>query len=176
MDVMEAISKRSSVRSYRDEPVPDGILAEIMEAARLAPSASNRQPWTFIVVREDDRRQKLAEAARRQAFVGEAPVVIAGVALEPERVMTCQVPAYAVDVSIALAYITLAAVERGLGTCWIGAFEQEAVRWILEVPAEYRVVALMPLGYPEVDGNREKNRKEPEEIVRYETFSGPCGE
>jgi len=117
MDVMEAIRRRRSVRSYRKDPVPDEKLKKILEAARLAPSARNSQNWKFVVVRDAARRKELAKAAADQYFVGEAPVVIAAVALQPEYVMRCEVPAYAVDLAIAVDHMTLVAVEEGLGTC-----------------------------------------------------------
>ena len=170
MDVHTAIRTRRSVRAYRSDPVPEESLKKILEAARLAPSAANRQQWKFVVVRDPEKRKQLSQAAHHQGFVGEAPVVIAAVALEPERVMSCEVPAYAVDLAIAVDHITLAAVEEGLGTCWIGAFSQEEVRRILNIPSRYKVVALLPLGFP-ADKPKAKSRKELEEIVCYETFT-----
>jgi len=135
MDVMEAIRKRRSVRFYRKDPVPDEKLNKILEAARLAPSARNSQNWKFVVVRDAARRKELAKAAADQYFVGEAPVVIAAVALQPEYVMRCEVPAYAVDLAIAVDHMTLVAVEEGLGTCWIGAFYQDEIKRILNIPS-----------------------------------------
>ena len=169
MDVMEAIRKRRSVRSYRKDPVPDEKLKKILEAARLAPSARNSQNWKFVVVRDAARRKELAKAAADQYFVGEAPVVIAAVALQPEYVMRCEVPAYAVDLAIAVDHMTLVAVEEGLGTCWIGAFYQDEVKRILNIPRGYKVVALLPLGFP-ADTPEEKYRKPLNEIVCYEVF------
>lgn len=169
MEVMEAITKRQSIRDYEDRPVPEEKLRKVLEAARLAPSASNRQEWKFIVVRESKRRQELARAAGGQSHVAQAPVVIAAVATMPEYVMRCGVPAYAVDLAIAVDHMTLAAVDEGLGTCWIGAFSQEQARDILEVPENYRIVTLLPLGFPRQTG-RPKTRKSIDEIVCYETF------
>lgn len=170
MDVYTAIKTRRSVRDYKSDPVPEESLKRILEAARLAPSAANRQQWKFIVVRDPERRRQLSRAAHNQSFVGEASMVIAAVALDPEHVMSCEVPAYAVDLAIAVDHITLAAVEEGLGTCWIGAFSQEDVKRILNIPPRYKVVALLPLGFP-VDEPRAKSRKELEDIVCYETFT-----
>ncbi len=169
MNVMEAIKERRSVRAYKQKPVPEEKLQKILEAARLAPSAGNRQPWKFVVVREEEKRKKLAEAAANQSFVAEAPVVIAAVALNPDYVMRCEVPSYAVDLAIAVDHMTLAAVEEGLGTCWIGAFYQNQVKEILNIPEKYKVVALLPLGYP-ADNPRGKSRKSLDEIICYETF------
>jgi len=170
MNVMEAIEKRRSVRAFQSKPVPEEKLKKVLEAARLAPSASNRQPWKFVVVRDEERRKKLIRAAANQSFVGEAPVVIAAVALNPDYVMRCQVPSYSVDLAIAVDHMTLVAVEEGLGTCWIGAFYQDQVQEILNIPRKYKVVALLPLGFP-ADHPGKKYRKPLEEIVCYESFS-----
>lgn len=169
MELTEAIRERQSIRDYEDRPVPEEKLGKVLEAARLAPSASNRQRWKFIVVREAKRRQELARAAGGQTHLARAPVVIAAVATMPDYVMRCGVPAYAVDLAIAIDHMTLAAVDEGLGTCWIGAFSQEEARNILEVPEDYRIVTLLPLGFPRQTG-REKVRKSLDEIVCYETF------
>lgn len=170
MDVAKAIRDRRSVRAYEKKDIPQEVLLKVIEAARLAPSANNRQPWKFVVVRDPGKRAALAKAAKEQQFVAEAPVVIAAVALEHERVMTCGVPTYAVDLAIAVDHMTLAAVEQGLGSCWIGAFYQEDVKKLLGIPAEYKVVALLTLGYPR-DQARFKNRKPLEEILCYESWS-----
>ncbi len=169
MDVKEAIRERRSVRSYKSEEIPEEDLNLILEAARLAPSARNRQSWKFIVVKDKKRKEELAHAAAEQAFISEAPVIIAAVAIEPEYVMRCEVPAYAVDLAIAIDRMTLQAVELGLGTCWIGAFYQGQVKNILQIPNRYKVVALLPVGYSATSGGS-KNRKSLEEIVCYETF------
>jgi nitroreductase len=170
MDVSKAIRDRRSVRSYAKKTIPKDLVLKVMEAARLAPSANNRQPWKFVVVSDTAKRKALAKAAKDQQFVAEASVVIAAVALEPDRVMTCGVPAYAVDLAIATDHITLAAVENGLGTCWIGAFYQEDAKKILNIPDTYKIAALLTLGYPR-DQARFKNRKEMEEIVSYDSWS-----
>lgn len=170
MDVYEAIKTRRSVRAYQDKPVPEDALNRILEAARLAPSASNRQDWKFIVVKDPETRKAIATAARNQQFIAEAPVVIVAVSLNPDRIMSCEVPAYAVDLAIAVDHITLAATAEGLGTCWIGAFSQDEMKKILNVPDKYKIVTLTPLGYP-ADSPRPKVRKSLEEIVCYEKFT-----
>jgi nitroreductase len=169
MDVYEAIRTRRSVRAYQSKTVEDEKLRRIFEATRLAPSASNRQPWKFIIVRDEKIRRDLIKAANGQQFVGEAPVVVAAVALRPEHIMSCDVPSYAVDLAIAIDHITLAAVAEGLGTCWIGAFNQQKTREILKIPESCKIVALLPLGYPAGDGGP-KMRKSLEEIVCYDKF------
>jgi nitroreductase len=169
MELKDAIRKRESVRYYEDKSVPEEKLLKVLEAARLAPSASNSQQWKFIVVREGKKRLDLSWAAGGQPHLVEAPVVIAAVAMMPDYIMSCGVPAYAVDLAIAVDHMTLAAVDEGLGTCWIGAFSQEKVRKILNIPQNCRVVALMPLGFPKQTGVP-KIRKSLDEIVCYETF------
>lgn len=161
MDVREAIRTRRSIRSYADKPVEEDKLDRVLEAARLAPSASNRQERRFIVVRDAQTRKKLAKAACDQSFVGTAPVVIAACATESSRVMACGQPAYTVDVTIAVDHMTLQAAEEGLGTCWIGAFHEDEVKQVLGIPDTVRVVSLLPLGYPEqVPGPTPRRPKE----------------
>ncbi len=170
MQVHEAIKNRRSVRAYKSDPVPEQSLRKVLEAARLAPSAHNDQDWKFIVIKDIKKRKQLAQAAQSQSFIAEAPVVIAAVALNPERVISCEVPAYAINLTIAVDHMTLQACEQGLGTCWIGAFSQEEVKKILNIPDKYKVVALLPLGFP-ADSPRPKTRKSLKEIICYENFN-----
>ena len=169
MNVYESINERRSVRAYQNQPVSGEVLTRILESARVAPSAKNRQAWKLVVVKDSQTRKKLAEAANNQQFVGEAPIVIAAVGLTPNETMRCDIPTDPVDVAIAIDHITLAAVEEGLGTCWIGSFYQDKVRQILGIPSSYKVVELLTLGYP-ADSPRPKSRKSLEEIVCYEKF------
>ena len=171
MNVHEAIRARFSVRDYLPTPIPDEQLLRVLEAARLAPSSSNRQDWRFIVVRDDDRRRRLATAAYNQMWIAEAPVIIAAVGTDPQSIMTCGMPRYSVDVSIAITHMMLAAVEEGLGTCWIGMFSQEKVKEILGVVNDCMVVTILPLGYARLERAPAKSRKRLQDIVRYETDS-----
>ena len=158
MNVFEAIRKRCSVRSFLDRPIDEAVLISVLEAGRLAPSAKNRQEWRFIVVKDSELRRRIGAAANGQSFVGEAPLVVVACAVVDGYVMSCGQPSYPIDVAIALDHISLAAVELGLGTCWIGAFNEDKVKEILEIPEEVRVVELMPIGYPVHQNKREKNR------------------
>ena len=167
MTVQEAIQQRFSVRAYQDKPVEEDKLRRVLEAARLAPSAGNRQEWRFVVVQDAKTRQQLAEAANGQAFVGQAPVVIAACAEGEPHVMTCGHLCYPIDVAIALEHLALQATEEGLGTCWIGAFREDEVQKILGIPPEVRVVELMPLGYPAAQAPA-KRRLAMDEIVKRE--------
>ena len=161
MDVKDAIQKRRSVRSFKDRKVSRSKIEELLESVRMAPSASNRQDWKFLVVDDHATREKLYSAAKRQEFVREAPVVIAGVATEPDKEMTCKVRPGTVDLAIALDHLTLQAAEEGLGTCWIGAFDQKKTKEILNLPKEYKVIALMPLGYPNHELKKGKKQRKP---------------
>ena len=169
MTVMEAIQNRFSVRSYLRKSVEPGKLQRLLEAARLAPSARNRQEWRFVVVTDEGTREALMHAAREQRFVGEAPVVIAACAEDVEHVMPCGQLSYPIDVAIALEHIALQAVEEGLSTCWIGAFDEAQVRETLGIPDEVRVVELMTIGYAAVAGGP-KSRMAMSEIVMYERW------
>jgi len=166
MDVFTAISQRSSVRAYKATDVEEDKLKKILEAGRLSPSASNRQEWKFIVVRDKETKKKLAKAAFGQTFIGEAPVVIVACGTESKTIMACGQPGYTVDVSIACAFMILQAYELGLGTCWIGAFKEDEVKKILKIPEEVRVVAMTPLGYPDQPPSQ-KSRKDLDQIVCY---------
>jgi len=167
MDVYAAIRTRKSVRSYLDKPVEKEKLNRVLEAARLAPSASNSQEWRFVVVTDAEKRRRLAEEAAGQRFIGQAPVVIAACAQTDGRLMRCGLARYPIDVAIAVDHLTLAATELGLGTCWIGAFDPAAARKILGLPDEVEPVVFTPLGYP-ADPPRVKQRKPLDDLVRYE--------
>jgi len=169
MDLYEAIKSRYSVRSYVNKPVEQEKLDRILDAARQAPSGSNRQPWKLVVVRDAETRKKLVPACSNQEFVGQAPVVIAGVGLMPDRIMSCGVPGDPVDVAIALEHVALAATAEGLGTCWIGSFHQDQIRALLGIPANAKVIEVMTLGYP-ADHPRPKTRKPMKELACYDRW------
>jgi len=170
MDVYEAIENRRSIRAYKNQPVEQEKLDRILEAAHKAPSASNRQEWRFVVVRKSDLRRDLMNAAGNQSFVAEAPVVLACCAVTDGHVMRCGQQCYPIDVAIAVDHITLAAAAEGLGTCWIGAFNESEVKQILNIPGRVRVVQLLTLGYPDaLPGPR--SRKAISEIVCYDRWS-----
>jgi len=169
MELKDAILQRKSIRNYKDTPVPEDKLKSVLEAARMAPSGGNKQPWKFVVVRDSEKRNQLSEASGGQKHVGKAPVIIAAVTVNPESMMMCEVPGYPVDLAIAVDHMTLAAVDEGLGTCWIGAFSQDKAREIMGIPDDRKIVALLTLGYAD-DPGRPKTRKSLDEIVCYETY------
>lgn len=169
MDVLTAIKGRRSIRSYQQAEVDPAKLESVLEAGRLAPSANNIQEWKFIVVTSPDVKRQLVNAAVGQRFVAEAPVVIAACATESEKIMTCGQYAYTVNLSIAVAYMTLEAYEQGLGTCWLGAFKEREVKQLLEIPDEVRVVALLTLGYPK-ENPPARSRKTMSQVVCREKY------
>ena len=171
MDVMEAIIKRRSVRAWQNKSVEPEKLARVLEAGRQAPSANNRQPWRFVVVTDEGIRKQLIKAACDQTFVGKAPVVLVGCAVETDRVMACGLHCYPIDLAIAMTTMSLAAVAEGLGTCWIGAFHEDQVKAVLGIPEAIRVVELMPLGYPESGNIPARPRKSAQEFSVYERWS-----
>jgi nitroreductase len=170
MNVFDAITKRKSVRAYLDKPVEKEKLLKVLEAAHLAPSAGNRQEWRIVVVTDAALRKKLASEATRHSFIGEAPIILACCAADTDHVMPCGLKSFAIDVAIAIDHMTLAAVEEGLGTCWIGGFDQSVVKKTLGIPDEVQVVELLPLGYPVDESAVTKNRMALDEIVKYERW------
>jgi nitroreductase len=169
MDVLSAVQERRSIRQYSDKPVEDDKLNKVLEAGRLSPSATNRQSWKFIIVKDEITRAKLTEATNGQEFVGQAPVIIAACGTDPDSVMACGQHRHAVDISIAVAYMILEAHEQGLGTCWLGNFNEKMVKEILGIPENIRVVTIFPLGYP-AESPAQRPRKPLEEIVCYEKY------
>ncbi len=173
MDVYEAMRTRTSVRGYRSDPVSDETLERILDAARIAPSGKNGQPWTFIVIRDREVRERLVPACKGQSFIAEAPVMIA--ACGREELAYQKMGGYwnslPVDIGITFDHLMLAAAAEGLGTCWIGAFLEEEVRAVLGVPSDVKIVALTPLGYPKGDRVR-RPRKPLEEIIMHERWGG----
>ena len=171
--VLEAIVKRNSIRSYQQKNIPEDVLNEIFEAARLAPSASNRQPWKFVIVQDKELKEKVMKASqlhhRLQPFIAEASAIIAGCATDVFHIMPNGVPSHYVDLSIALEHISLQAAELGLGTCWIGAFDQGKLKEILNIPEDITIVCLMTLGYP-AGNSIQRKRKPLEDIICYNYY------
>ncbi len=173
MEFYDVIRTRRSIRSYKPDPIPEDVLRRVLEAARIAPSGSNRQPWKFIVVRDEEVKRRLVEACHNQSFIAEAPVVIVacGYNIHYNRGGYMGDMSMLVDVAIAFTHLILAARAEGLGTCWIGSFDNEAVKRILNIPDDVNVVALTPLGYPKGEGFSEPgSRKSLEEIVSMDRF------
>ncbi|OPY26142.1 MAG: nitroreductase A [Methanomassiliicoccales archaeon PtaU1.Bin030] len=163
MDVTTAIRTRRSVRRYKKKDIPDNVLREILEAARLAPSAANRQAWELIVVKDPELKARLVPLCKNQKFVEECSVFLVAVE-DPQQKWS------RVDVTIMMDHITLAAHEKGLGTCWIGAFDREKVGEALGVPGNRLVTVCLTLGYPD-ESPEARPRKSMDELV-YENRYG----
>ena len=175
MDFYEVIETRRSVRAYKPDPVPDEVLKKVLNAARIAPSGSNRQPWKFIIIKESERKKKMIDLCEGQKFVAEAPVLIVacGRNIHYNRGGWMGDYSMIVDLAIAMDHLTLAARAEGLGTCWIGSFDNEGIKKFLNIPEDVNVVALTPLGYPANPDVFQpvRDRKKLEEIISYETWS-----
>jgi nitroreductase len=168
MDLSHAIFGRFSCRDFSDRSVDRSTVAELLEAARWAPTGGNLQPWRFVVVAEPDLRRALARAAIGQGFVARAPVVIVVCAL-PEvsarlygdrgRQLFCLQ-----DTAAAIQNLLLAATARDLGACWVGAFQEAEVARTLDLPGQWRPVALVPVGWPAARSGQ-RSRRSLEEVV-----------
>jgi nitroreductase len=169
MDFSELIKKRYSVRAYKPDPVEDDKLQQVLAAARLAPSAANRQPFQLIVIHTAGREAELRRIYHRSWF-SQAPLVICICGL-PERAWVRRDGQYYhyVDAAIAMDHLILAATNLGLGTCWVAAFDVDAAREVLGLPDEVEPVAFTPLGYPAGQPGP-KERKALSELVRYESW------
>lgn len=169
MELMEAIRRRRSIRKYENKPVEDEKIWEMLEAARWAPNAGNTQTWRFFVVKKDDIKKKLSSAALNQRHIWAAPVdIVVGYDIEEiyrfyrER----GVELYAIqDSAAAIQNMLLSAYSLGLASCWVGAFDEEEVAKILDLPQKIRPVAIVAVGYP---AEKEETRRKPlEDVVEF---------
>ena len=161
MSLLEVIFKRRSIRRYKRQPIPDDVLKNILEAGRLAPSANNLQPWHFIVVTDQKLKEGLISGIWNR-FIKDAPVVIVGCGDKRSKWST-------VDVAIALENMVIAAAAQGVGSCWIGDFDEGKVKSLLNIPNHLKVVAMITLGYPDEEPEM-PSKKRLEEIVHYNGF------
>ena len=170
MKIIEEIVNRRSIREYSHKTIEPEKLERILEAARLAPTARNQQDWKLILVKNPDIKEKLVDlAAPQQQFLKQAPIIIAACALNPAYVMRCGHPAYLIDLAIILEHIALQAVCEGLGTCWIGSFDESKAKNVLKIPDHVRIVELMSLGYYDrLPDARE--RKPIQELFKWESW------
>ncbi|WXG42044.1 MAG: nitroreductase family protein [Candidatus Freyarchaeum deiterrae] len=165
MDVLKAIEDRRSIRDYVEKIPSEEVVYSIIESGRLAPSAGNRQPLRFVVVWDREKIIKIANVSMN--FLKKVGVIMVGVAdpkLSPKW--------YPVDLGIAFEHMVLAAQAQGLGTCWIGAFDEESVKKILEIPKDVTIVALLGVGYPRLKPNP-TSRKKMEEIACRDQWNNP---
>lgn len=161
MSLLDVIFRRRSIRRYRSEPIPDDVLRNILEAGRLAPSADNAQPWHFIVVTESKIKEKLSRG-RWNYFIKDSTATVVGCGYTDNEWST-------VDVALALENMVIAAEAQGVGSCWIGDFEEEEVKELLGIPDDLKVVALVSFGYP-AEKPSPLNKKSLKEIVHYNKF------
>ena len=173
MELSEAITGRRSVRSFESRDVPEKTIEKLIDAACYAPSAGNIQPWAFVIVRNWETKKKIAMAAFNQDFIEKAPVVII-VCADQKRssihygrrgeILYCLQ-----DTAAATQNILLTAYSLGLGTCWVGAFDEHEARKVLQIPEGMKPVAIVPVGYP-IDASSRRIRKPLKQIVHYEEF------
>lgn len=173
MDIPEAIVQRRSIRQFTEQEVPEETVERLINAARWAPSAGNIQPWDFVIVRKAETKARLANAAFDQQSIDQVPVIIvvcanellsSGRYGERGKTLFCLQ-----DTAAAIQNMLLFAYSIGLGTCWIGAFDEEQVREIIKVPAGSRPVGIVPVGHPG-EAPQPRRRKPSSEITHYETF------
>ena len=170
MEFSELIQKRYSVRAYKPDPLPDDVLQKVLQAAVLAPTAANRQPFQLIVIHTAGREADLKRVYKQDWFV-QSPLVV-GICGIPAQGWTRKYDGknYTdVDAAIVMDHLILAAANEGLGTCWIGAFDPAAAREVLGLPEGVEPIAFTPLGYP-ADELGPKKRKSLAELVRYERW------
>lgn len=171
MEALEAIKSVKSVSKYKPDPIPELKVQAVMNAARLAPSAENLQPWKFVVVSDVDTKRKLAGACTNAKHMVDAPLVVVACARLDEAVAMIggYMNSYPTDLGMALANVTVAATSEGLGTSWVFAFNEEKVRTLLKIPDDARVVGLTPLGVPEAF-EAPAGRKHISEILSYNAY------
>jgi len=169
MEFSKLIKERYSVRAYTPDPVEDEKLEKVLEAARLAPTAANRQPFQLLVIHTEGREEELYDIYQKAWFV-EPPLVICACGLKKQGWTRRDGKSYVdVDVAIAMDHLILAAANEGLGTCWVGAFDPDAARRVLGLPEGVEPIAFTPLGYP-ADEPGTKKRKPLDELVRQERW------
>ena len=159
--------RRHAVRRYTSQPVPHDLLQYILEVARIAPSAVNYQPWTFVVVREPELMQRMRdEVYNREWFANvQCCIVVCGHHQESWHRASDGKDHCDIDIAIATEHLALAAAECGLGSCWVCNFDTEACARLLNIHPDVEPIVLMPIGYPATDEIPVKIRKSIEEIV-----------
>jgi len=170
LNVIQAIKNRKSIRSYLDKNIENQKLLNVMEAARMAPSAFNKQRTRFVIVKDENTKSRFAKEAKIPSFATKAPVLIVACATTDSCTMHYGQPCYPIDVAIALDHIMLAAVEYNLGSCWISIYDEEKVKEILQIPKEIRVISIMILGYPVDPSPAIKKRLPISELVKNEKW------
>jgi len=155
MDFMDVVAARRSVRGYADREVEEDKLTKMLEAARMSPSWANKQCCRYIVIKDKAKIKQLA-GGFVNPWLKQAPVIVAACANPKDSGSHNGMDYYLVDVGISMEHLILAATDLGLGTCWIGGFDEGKVKNVLSVPENVKVVALTPVGYPADEGVRGK--------------------
>lgn len=152
MEVLEAAKATRSVSKFLPTPVPEQKVQAVMNAARLAMSVDNLQPWKFVVVYDEELKRKLAGACSNGRAMADAPLILVACARMDEAVSTVggYMNSFPLDLGVAIGHLTLAATSEGLGTSWAFAFNEDKVKAILGIPPDAKVIGLTPLGFPEV--------------------------
>lgn len=169
MEFFELIQTRESIRNYTTKPVEEEKIKKILEAARLAPSAANKQPWEFLVIRSKELLENIKKTYHRDWFI-KTPCIIA---VKGDKTKSWKRKdghdSIETDLAIAMTYIILASADLGLATCWIGAFDEQELRKALNLKENEIVYAITPLGYPDENYKPKgfKDRKELSEIVKF---------
>ena len=171
MDFYEVVKKRPSYRAYKPDMPEKEKIERILDAARLAPTWANMQGIRYIISQDPEKVKQIWSAIGQKTKFAEAPIFITGVISESGSGTNVNgLKYYAVDFGIAFEHLILAATEEGLATCWIGYFNEEKVKEILEIPKKYRVIGLTPLGYPIKEKGEITDRRPLEKIVHWEKF------
>jgi nitroreductase len=165
MSLIDLILSRRSIRNYESRDIPEEVLRQILEAGRQAPSAANRQPVRFVVVTDHSILKKLCDTFITR-FVKSTPVAIAGCA-DVKSFLTGKWAV--VDATIAMQNMVIAAWALGIGSCWIGACNEERVRKLLKIPYEWRFIALLTLGYP-AEQPKSRKKKKFEDLFNFNSF------
>ncbi len=177
MDLLEAIQQTKPCRLFKTAQVPDEKLTKVLNAARLAPSIDDRQPWRFMVVRDEGTKVKLSQLLSKGALVRAAPVVIIALASEGESpsLVGGVVMSHLLDVAVSIENMVLAATSEGLGTFWISDFNADKISRFFGIPEGFQVVGILPLGFPgpetPTNGKAPNGRKSLAEVTAYERFN-----
>jgi nitroreductase len=168
LDVLEVIKKRRSIRKYKQNVVEKEKLQKVLEAARLAPSAMNRQPYAIVVLSDSETIEKISSACNQK---WDTPTIIVICAFPKKAWARDDGEEYwKVDAAVAMTNLSLQACAEDLGTCWIAAFKEKEIKEILGIEQDARVVAMTPLGYPDEKKGLVTNRKTIDELIRYERW------
>ncbi len=178
MDLLDAIQQSKPCRLFKAAQIPDAKLTSVLNAGRLAPSIDDKQPWRFLVVREEGNKLKLSQLVSKGTLIRSAPVVIVVLASEGESpsLVGGVVMSHLLDVAVAIENIVLAATAEGLGTFWISDFNTDKISRFFGIPDGFQVVGLLPIGFPmpeapSTNGKAPNGRKSLAEVTAYERFN-----